>query len=90
MLKIDLSRQAEKFLKQITPKHGKQVAKKLMELRVDPRPPDSWPLKGEYSTYRRADVGEYRIIHRVDGDILRAVVIGKRNDDEVYRMLRRR
>lgn len=38
---------------------------------------------------RRADVGEYRLIYSVESDVLRIFVIGKRNDDEVYKKLRR-
>lgn len=89
MLKIDTSRQAEKFLKKVTPKHGKQIARKLSELRIDPEPHDSQQLKGEHSAYRRADVGEYRIVYRVENDTLKVGVVGKRNDAEVYKILSR-
>ena len=37
----------------------------------------------------RADIGEYRIIYRYDDDVLYAPTVGKRNDDDVYRQLRR-
>ena len=89
MLKIDLSRQTKKFLKRVQPKHGKQIARKIQELRRNPRPHDSWPLKGKASAYRRADVGEYRIVYRVEGDTLRVYVVGRRNDADVYRRLER-
>ena len=87
MLKVDPSRQAAKFLKRVHPKHGKQVARKIDELAEDPEPHDSKQLKGKASAYRRADIGEYRIVYRVSGDTLRVLVIGKRNDEAVYRML---
>jgi len=35
------------------------------------------------------DCGEYRIIYYVDGEVLRVPLIGKRNDDEVYKRLQR-
>ena len=38
----------------------------------------------------RVDSGEYRIVYTVTEDTLRVVLIGKRNDDEVYRRLERR
>ena len=40
---------------------------------------------------RRVDVGEYRIIYRfdVDAQIIEVVLIGKRNDGEVYKQLKR-
>lgn len=89
MLRIDPSRQALKFLDQLTPKHGRQIAAKLLQLRGDPHPPDSKGLKGFDQPYLRATVGEYRIVYRVEEDTLKVVIIGKRNDDEVYRQLRR-
>jgi mRNA interferase RelE/StbE len=88
MLKIDPSKQALKFLEHLTPKNGRKIAAKLFQLRQDPYPGDAKQLKGQ--PYWRATAGEYRIIYRVEGDTLRVVLIGKRNDDEVYRELRRR
>ena len=38
----------------------------------------------------RADVGEYRIIYTVENDTLNVFVIGKRNDAEVYKKLKRK
>ncbi len=45
MLKIDISRNAEKFLTKLTPKHGKQIAQKIATLRENPKPNDSWLLR---------------------------------------------
>lgn len=88
MRRIDLSRQAEKFLRQLPPKHGRQLAVKIRQLAGDPEPQDSKLLRG--FPYRRADSGEYRIIYEHDAAELRVLVVGKRNDEEVYRLLRRR
>ena len=88
MRKIDPSRQAEKFLRRVPPKHGRQLALKIRELATDPNPPDSKPLKG--FPYWRADSGEYRIIYHYDDTTLFLYAVGKRNDDEVYRQLGRR
>lgn len=85
MFKVNISRQAEKFLNNIQPKHARQIAVKITELQENPLPHDSIELKG--SAYRRADVGEYRIIYWVESDTLMIVVIGKRNDDQVYKIL---
>lgn len=54
-----------------------------------PDPPDFIAMKGKASHYRRADSGEYRIIYRVNSDALEIILIGKRNDDEVYKRLLR-
>ena len=89
MLKVDILRAAAKSLRRLPPKHGKQVARKIYELRNDPTPNDSKQLKSKSSKYLRVDVGEYRIIYRVDHDTLRIFVVGKRNDQEIYRRFRR-
>lgn len=88
MLKIDISKQAIKFLQRVQPKHGKQISRKLMELRSNPFPHDSIKLKGEHS-YLRADIGEYRIIYYSKKGVLFVDIIGKRNDGEVYKILSR-
>ena len=89
MLNVNLSRQASKFLKKLPAKQARQIATKIMELRANPNVHDSIQLKG-YPEYRRTDIGEYRIIHNVDNDILNIFVIGKRNDDEVYKIFQRK
>jgi mRNA interferase RelE/StbE len=45
-------------------------------------------LKG-YSYYR-ADVGEYRIVYQVEEQTLEILLIEKRNDDEIYKQLKRK
>jgi mRNA interferase RelE/StbE len=35
------------------------------------------------------DVGEYRIIYAVEGEGVEILIVGKRNDDEVYRLWER-
>ena len=54
---------------------------------ANPEPHDSKELKGY--PYRRADIGEYRIVYRVEGDVLKITVVGKRNDSDVYKKLAR-
>ncbi len=87
MLAIDFSSHAIKFLKKISGKPAKQIKQKIEELRVNPYPQDSAKLVG-YSYYR-VDSGEYRIIYLVNGDTLEIKIAGKRNDDEVYKKLKR-
>ena len=40
--------------------------------------------------YRRADVGEYRIVYRFDRDFIYVALIGKRNDSDIYKRLKRK
>ena len=87
MLRVNLSRQSAKFIKKLIAKHARQVAAKITELRNNPYPQDSIKLKGY--AYHRADIGEYRIVYQVEESVLEILLIGKRNDDEVYKKLKR-
>jgi len=53
----------------------------------NPKPGDARPLRGH--PFWRADVGEYRIVYRIEQDTLKVALVDKRNDDEVYKKLRR-
>lgn len=87
MLALDLRQRASKFMRKLPPKHRRQISEKILALQNYPLPPDSEWLVG--FSYRRADVGEYRIIYRVEANVLFIPIIGKRNDDEVYKRLKR-
>lgn len=91
MLKLSLSQQALKFFKKIPIKHGQQIDRTLKALKEQPIPHDSKRLKGA-SNYYRVDIGEYRIIYRIDNanELLIIALIGKRNDSEVYKQFKRR
>lgn len=87
MRKLEIRKRALDFLLGLPAKQFRQVAVKVLALLADPDPPDSRPLKGH--PFRRADLGEYRIVYDYDKDNVRVLVIGKRNDDEVYQALGR-
>ncbi len=53
---------------------------------ANPEPPDSIHMQGY--PFKRVDIGEYRIVYRVEGDCVNVACIGKRNDDEVYKQLK--
>lgn len=86
MLKLNITKQVLKFFRPLPAKQYRQIFNKILALMEDPEPPDSSPLVGY--PYRRADIGEYRIVYRVEEDCLKVALIGKRNDDEVYRQLK--
>jgi len=88
MRKLDMTRDAYKFLEDLQAKQFRQVAMKALSLLNDPSPSDSSLLKGY--DYYRVDVGEYRIVYKFDEDTVFLVLIGKRNDDEVYKTLKRK
>ena len=85
MLKLQVSNKAGKFLDGLPPKQFRQIVKKVFALLENPRPHDTEELKGY--PFLRNDVGEYRIIYDIEKDTLRLILVGKRNDDEIYRKL---
>jgi len=78
------------FLKNLQPKIVSQIARKILGLGVTPFPPDASALTG-YPDLFRVDSGEYRIIYEFDKetDTVTILLVGKRNDDEVYKKLNR-
>ncbi len=90
MAKLDGLGSVLEFLRGLSPKISNQIAKKVLALNIDPRPNDSENLKG-YPGFYRIDSGEYRIIYRFisDEDLVEIILVGKRNDDEVYEQFKR-
>ena len=88
MRKLDITKDAHSFFKEMQVKPFRQIGQKVLSLLADPRPNDAVPLKGY--DYWRADVGEYRIVYRFDDETVYIVLIAKRNDDEVYKKLGRK
>jgi mRNA interferase RelE/StbE len=90
MAKLDGLASVLDFLKGLQPKIAAQIAKKVLALNVEPLPADSEALT-DYSGYYRVDCGEYRIVYRFfpDEDLVEVILVGKRNDDDVYKRLKR-
>ncbi len=82
-----ISKTAKKFIEKAVEKHAKQIAIKIKELTINGHLNDSKKLKG--SNYYRIDSGEYRIIYQHHENSLVVVLIGKRNDDEIYNLFKR-
>ena len=89
MLKIKISKDAAKFIKKLPAKNQQQIALKIQEIRRDSGSHDSKQLQG--APYLRAEMGEYRIIYEIEGGVLLLIVlVGKRNDGDVYRKMSRK
>jgi mRNA interferase RelE/StbE len=88
MNKLDITKTAGKFLEKLPPKQFRQIVRTIFKLREVPEPHDSKQLFG-HPEFRRVDIGEYRIIYRVDNDAVKICLIGKRNDREIYRRFKR-
>ena len=88
MLTVDFSKLAARFALRLPPKRKNQVGRRISALAENPYASDTREIVG-FAPFRRADIGEYRIVYRVSGSMLHIFLIGKRNDDEVYRKLKR-
>jgi mRNA interferase RelE/StbE len=86
---LAMTKQAQKALAELDAKQYRQVGSAIFGLLNNPAPHDSRPMKGAQYGECRVDVGEYRIIYSVSGDRIEVLVIGKRNDDEVYKIWER-
>jgi len=86
---LDIEKDAMNFVKSLPPKQFRQIFMAVMELLEVPRPFDTSSLKG-YPELRRKDIGEYRIIYEIEEATIHVLLIGKRNDDQIYRQLNRK
>jgi len=77
-----------KVLEKLPQKAFRQVMLKLLSLQFNPLPHDCKRVGPGY----RVDSGEYRAMYFVDAkeQLVRIVLVGKRNDDQVYRQFMRR
>ena len=55
---------------------------------AEPYPHDAAQLTGY--PFHRVDVGEYRIVYRATETEIELLLVGKRNDDEIYKQLKRK
>lgn len=90
MPSIEIKSKAQKFIMSLPPKHKRQVKDSILALQQNSIPHDAKKLIG-YDNYIRIDIGEYRIIYRYEEteDLIIIVLIGKRNDDSIYRIAKR-
>lgn len=87
-MRLKLSRQAEKFLQRIPAKHAAQIVTKINIMLREPDLMQTVELKG-HEPYCRIKSGEYRVIFKIEVDLLFITLIGKRNDDEIYKRIKR-
>ena len=91
MLKRRVSKDVEKTLEKMPDKQFCQVYDAIESLRTCPEPGDSKELKSNVPPIRRRkDCGEYRIIYWYDDENLYVDIVGKRNDDAVYKRAKRK
>jgi len=83
---LRMTKQALKFVDGIDKKQKQQISNTIISLMSQPTPHDSSVLHGAKNGERRVDVGEYRVIYTYEKEIVSILVIGKRNDDSVYKI----
>jgi mRNA interferase RelE/StbE len=88
MHNLNITKSVDRFLKSLKPKQYRQILQTILRLRLDPIPHESKQLIGS-PEYKRVDIGEFRIIYRIEGDVVKIALVGKRNDDDVYKKFKR-
>lgn len=88
-MNLELTNDARSFLADLPSKQYKQVVVKILELQRNPYPPEAKHLSG-LKDYRKIASGEFRIVYTVVAETVRIALVGKRNDDEIYRILQRK
>jgi len=80
---VQITKKAEKELKDIDRSMALRIGKKLMDLGNEPRPRQSVKLKG--TDFHRLKVGDYRVIYQIKDseEAVNILSIGHRR--EVYR-----
>jgi mRNA interferase RelE/StbE len=81
--KLVFTKDALNFVDRLDAKQFRQVVRKCLSLIENPRPHDSIHMTGRSDF--RTDVGEYRIVYLFDDATVTIEVIGKRNDNELYK-----
>jgi len=87
MPQLILEHRVKKFIAKLPTKTKKQVSKALLNLTLNPLPHNAKQLIG-YNPYLRLAVGEYRVIYKFDKTNIHIIIIGKRNDGDVYKRFR--
>lgn len=89
-MNIILSKDAKKSIAHLQKKQARQIVLKIKELSQTGHVQDSKMLQGAKGRYFRVDSGEYRIIYQNRNNELLIVLVGKRNDDEIYKLFNRK
>jgi len=90
LLTLKIYPEAVKFIASVGGKQAGQISLKIFDLLKNLTPSDSEVLRGTAGGFRRADVGEFRIVYRVVDESLEIPLVGRRNDDEIYKQVKRK
>lgn len=85
--RIEVSPAAARQLNKIDRRVLPQIAEKIDSLASEPRPHGCEKLSGYHSLYR-VRVGDYRIVYRVEDQLVLVVVLRVGNRAEIYERIR--
>jgi mRNA interferase RelE/StbE len=80
--RVEVRPAAEKSLRRIDPSMRARIRGAVALLAIDPRPPASRRLRGRDGY--RVRIGDYRILYRIEDDVLVVVVVTVGHRREVY------
>jgi mRNA interferase RelE/StbE len=86
MYKIELAREAEKFIRSQNKPLQTKLVIVLRKLAENPRPPKATKLKGLDELYR-VRVGNYRIVYTIEDQKLLVLIVRIAHRKDVYKRL---
>ena len=86
MYRIELVRDAEKFIRNQNKALQTKLIAILRKLAENPRPPKATKLKGLYELYR-VRVGSYRIVYTIEDQKLLILIVRIAHRKDVYKRL---
>jgi len=89
MPSFHITKKALRQLEELDNKQYNQLAGAILRLTKNAAPHDSRPLHGASNGERRLDAGEYRIVYSVEDLVIQILLVGKRNDGEIYKQFDR-
>ncbi len=69
----------------LDPEVQRRLRPRIDLLAEDPRPPGAKTLTGSLRGHLRIRVGDYRVVYRVENDVLRVLVVRVAHRRDVYR-----
>ena len=84
MYKIEIHKEANKFLNSLTPELNSHILKRLEELKINPFPQGVVRVKGYQEPIFRIRIGKYRALYFVDNKTLTVYIIKIDKRGNVY------
>ena len=86
--RIEVTPRAQKDLRALPKRESQRIARQIDALKTDPRPTGCKKLKGREDFYR-VRVGDYRVVYRIQDDILLILIVRVGDRKEIYEIIRR-